>query len=49
MRWPEAIEAAINRVKLLDYLNNKEKADILYNNAAKFLRLSAEQIAKHHV
>jgi hypothetical protein len=24
------------------------KRDILYNNAARFLRLSPEQIAKHH-
>ena len=48
MRWPETIEVAINRVKSLDYLTSDEKADILYNNAARFLRLSDEQIAKHY-
>jgi predicted TIM-barrel fold metal-dependent hydrolase len=25
-----------------------QKRDILYNNAARFLRLSDEEIAKHH-
>ncbi len=48
MRWPEAIEMAIQRVKSIDYLSDREKADILYDNAARFLRLSSEQIAAHH-
>jgi len=48
MLWPETIEVAIIRVKSLDYLTNKEKADILYNNAARFLGLDDELIFKHH-
>jgi hypothetical protein len=48
MRWPEAIESAINRVKSIKYLNGQEKADILYNNAARFLQLSESEIRKHH-
>jgi hypothetical protein len=26
----------------------RQKRDIFYNNAARFLRLSQEEIAKHH-
>jgi hypothetical protein len=48
MKWPETIEMAINRVKLIDYLNENEKADILYNNAARFLRFSQKTIEKHY-
>jgi Tat protein secretion system quality control protein TatD with DNase activity len=48
MKWPEAIEMAINKIQSLEYLTDQEKADILYNNAARFLRLSKEEIAKHH-
>lgn len=48
MRWPEAIEMAVRRVKSIDYLSDGEKAGILYDNAARFLRLSNEQIAAHH-
>lgn len=48
MRWPEAIETAVNRVKSIEYLNEHEKAGILYDNAARFLRLSEEEIDKHY-
>jgi Tat protein secretion system quality control protein TatD with DNase activity len=48
MLWPEAIEVAINRVKSLDYLTSKEKADILYNNAAQFLQLDIKEIERHY-
>ena len=30
------------------FLDEAQKRDILYNNAARFLRLSAEQIAADH-
>jgi predicted TIM-barrel fold metal-dependent hydrolase len=46
--YPEAIEIGINKIKSLDYLTAGEKADILYNNAARFLRLSEHEIAKHY-
>jgi hypothetical protein len=48
MRWPEAIALAIDRVNRLDFLTVQEKQDIFYDNAAKFLGLSAEEIARHH-
>jgi uncharacterized protein len=47
MRWPEAIGLAIDRVNRLDFLTVEEKQDIFYDNAAKFLGLSADQIARH--
>ena len=31
-----------------EFLTAEQKADILYNNAARFLRLSKEEIAAHH-
>ena len=48
MRWPEAIALAIDRVNRLSFLTVEEKADIFYDNAAKFLGLTAEEIARHH-
>ena len=48
MRWPEAIGLAIDRVNRLSFLTVEEKQDIFYDNAARFLGLTAEQIARHH-
>jgi len=48
MTWPDAIGLAVEAIEKGDYLSAEQKRDILYNNAAKFLRLSPEQIAKHH-
>ena len=48
MVWPEAIEVAIGSIETADFLNGDQKRDILYNNAARFLRLSQDQIARHH-
>ena len=48
MRWPEAIALAIDRVNRLSFLTVEEKEDIFYDNAAKFLGLTAEDIARHH-
>ena len=48
MLWPEAIELAIDAIQTADFLSNEQKRDILYNNAARFLRLSDEEIARHH-
>ncbi len=31
-----------------DFLSEEQKRNILYNNAARFLRLSEEEIARHH-
>lgn len=48
MLWPEAISIAVRTVKEATFLSEEEKRDILYNNAARFLELSKETIAKHH-
>lgn len=39
MIWPYAIEKSILFLNSLDFLTKQDKEDILYNNAAKFLRL----------
>jgi uncharacterized protein len=48
MIWPKVIETAIKTVEEAPFLSEKQKRDIFYNNAAHFLRLSSEEIAKHH-
>ncbi len=48
MAWPDAIGLAVEAIKKADFLSAEQKRDILYNNAARFLRLPPEQIAKHH-
>lgn len=48
MVWPEVIERAIDRIEGLSFLTEQQKRDILYNNAARFLRLSEDQISEHH-
>ena len=48
MTWPEAIGMAVESIEKADFLSAEQKRDILYNNAARFLRLSPEQIARHH-
>jgi hypothetical protein len=48
MVWPEALEFAIENVEAADYLTSDQKRDILYNNAARFLRLTEEEIDAHH-
>jgi uncharacterized protein len=35
-------------VESADFLSEEQKRDILYHNAARFLKLSEAQIAKHH-
>ena len=48
MVWPHAIETSIDQLESFDFLSPQEKRDILYNNAARFLGLTDEQIAAHH-
>jgi predicted TIM-barrel fold metal-dependent hydrolase len=48
MVWPEALEIAIQSIEKADFLSPEEKRDILYNNAARFLRLSPEEIRRHY-
>lgn len=48
MQWPETIPLAIEAIQSAPFLTVEHKADIFYNNAARFLRLSEDEIAKHH-
>jgi uncharacterized protein len=49
MVWPAVIERAIAVIEEAPFLSEQEKRDILYNNAVRFLRLSEEEIARHHM
>ncbi len=48
MVWPDAIEVAIGSIETAEFLDQDQKRDIFYNNAARFLRLSQDQIARHY-
>lgn len=48
MVWPDAINVGIEAIQNADFLTTEQKRDILYNNAARFLRLSDEEIAQHY-
>ena len=48
MVWPGTIERGIQVIEEAPFLSDDEKRDILYNNAARFLRFSVEDIARHH-
>jgi predicted TIM-barrel fold metal-dependent hydrolase len=39
MVWPDALSAAIETIEKAPSLSTQQKRDILYNNAARFLRL----------
>lgn len=47
MVWPGAIEASLAVIEEAPFLSDAQKRDILYDNAARFLRLSDEEMAKH--
>jgi hypothetical protein len=42
------IERAVAAIEEAPFLSEQQKRDILYNNAARFLRLSEDEIAQHH-
>jgi predicted TIM-barrel fold metal-dependent hydrolase len=48
MIWPGVIEPAIRSIEDAPFLSEKQKRDIFYNNAARFLRFTPDQIAAHH-
>jgi hypothetical protein len=48
MVWPGVIERSIKLIEDAPFLSAAQKRDILYNNAARFLRLTDAEIAKHH-
>lgn len=45
--WPETIDDAVGSVNSAEFLTMEQKENIFYNNAAKFLGLSDEEIKKH--
>ena len=48
MVWPGIIEPSIESIEQASFLTPGQKRDIFYNNAARFLRLSKQDIARHH-
>ena len=44
MVWPGAIERGIETINKAPFLSTSQKRDILFNNAARFLRLTEQQI-----
>ena len=48
MYWPDAIGEAIKSIETAPFLSESQKRDILYNNAARFLRLGEVEIARDH-
>ena len=48
MVWPETIGRSIDVINEAPFLSEEQKRDILFNNAARFLRLSDEEIARMH-
>jgi len=48
MYWPGAIGEAIRAIEEAPFLDEVQKRDILYHNAARFLRLGEADIAADH-
>jgi predicted TIM-barrel fold metal-dependent hydrolase len=48
MAWPGTIDKAIQSVERAPFLSQSQKRDIFYNNAARFLRLTKEEIRRDH-
>jgi predicted TIM-barrel fold metal-dependent hydrolase len=44
MVWPEKIGAAVEAIEQAPFLTDEQKRDILYNNAARFLRLKNDEV-----
>lgn len=45
MNWPGVIEPAIQAIESAAFLSEKQKREILFDNAARFLRLTESEIA----
>jgi uncharacterized protein len=46
--WPRAIGLVVESLEAAPFLNEQQRRDIFFNNAARFLGLSKDEIAKHH-
>jgi predicted TIM-barrel fold metal-dependent hydrolase len=47
MIWPRTIPIAIDTIQKAPFLSEDQKRDIFYNNAARFLRLTSAEMARH--
>jgi predicted TIM-barrel fold metal-dependent hydrolase len=48
MTMPETIGIGIDAINSANFLTLNQKEDIFYNNAARFLGLSKEEMERHH-
>jgi uncharacterized protein len=48
MQWPGIIDESVRSIENAPFLTDEQRRDIFYNNAARFLRLSPEEIARDH-
>lgn len=48
MLWPGTIKIGIDNINNAPFLTSEQKRDILFNNAARFLRLSPAEIKRMH-
>lgn len=48
MVWPHAIKNSLDQLESFEFLSEQDRRNILYKNAARFLGLTEEQIARHH-
>jgi predicted TIM-barrel fold metal-dependent hydrolase len=46
MIWPDVIEMALESIDSATFLTAEQRRDILFNNAARYLRLPSERIAQ---
>lgn len=46
--WPGLIDAAVRGIEEATYLTAAQRRGIYYDSAARFLRLTPEQVARHH-
>ena len=47
MVWPKTIPVALETIEQAPFLSAEQKRAIFYNNAARFLRLSEAEMARH--
>jgi len=48
MVWPQAVAEGIETINKASFLTAEQKRDILFNNAARFLRLTEKEIRDMH-
>ena len=46
--WPGLIDAAVKAIEEAPFLTAEQRRGIYYDNAARFLRLTEDEVARHH-